>query len=188
MGNQASKKPQPSSAAAQAAPVPQPNYTDHLTRRRHCWPRRADGRLLTCDETQAYIMHNCDFIAHARAFGVRCLHQQLQLPPPPKPSPLCRLRAPHAAPAASDDASARVYVSAAARVCLRCSEVTRVAVCLAAMAEADHQGAVQLCGWAACIIEYVCGCRCRQVEVRLRAAMQHDVPCVMLWHVSFCSD
>jgi hypothetical protein len=174
MGNQASKKQQPSSAAAQAATVPLPNYTDYLTRRRHCWPRRADGRLLTCDETQTYIMRNCDFIAHVRAFGVRCLHQQLQLPPPPKPSPLCRLRAPYAAPAASDDASVRVYVSAAARVCLRCSEVARVAVGLATMAEADHQGAVQLCRWAACIIEYVCGCRCRQVEVWLRAAMQHN--------------
>ena len=170
MGNLASKKPQPSSAAAQAAPVPQPNYTDCLTRRRHCWPRRADGRLLTCDETQAYIMRNCDYIAHARAFGVRCLHQQLLLPPPPKPSPLCRVRALYAAPAAADDASSRVYLSAAARVCIRCSEVALLAVGLATIAEAHHQDVVQLCGWAACIIDYVCGCRCRQVQVRQRAA------------------
>ena len=166
MGNQQSKKAQPPSAAAQAAaitPYP-PHYMDYLTRRRHDWPRSADGRPLTCVEVAADIRRSCDYIAHARVFGMRWLQQQR-----PQPSPLRLTRALYAAPAGAEGAGVCMHVTAAVRLHVRCSQVARVAVGLAAMVSID-QGAGQLRGWAACIAEHVYGCYCRRVEVRQRAA------------------
>ena len=177
MGSQQSANAQPSSAAAQAATAQPdlPHYTDHLTRRRQYWPRRDDGRLLTCDEAEASIWRSCDYIAHSRAFGIRWLRQQLQQPPPPQLSPLRLTRALYAAPAGDGGACACVHVTAALLL-VRCSDVARVALRLVAAAGAAP-GAGQLCRWAECIAEYVYGRQCRQIKVRQRAA------CCGVYHV-----
>jgi hypothetical protein len=94
--------------------------------------------------------------------------QQLLQQPRPQPFPLRLSRVLHV-PAGPDDAGVCVHVSAAARVRVRCSEVARLAVGLASNTSGD-QGAGQLCGWAACIMEHVYVRLCHQVEVRQRAA------------------
>ena len=99
---------------------------------------------------------------------MRWLQQQQLQRPRPKPFPLRLTRVLHV-PAGADDAGVCVHVSAAARVRVRCSEVARLAVGLASNTSGD-QGAGQLCGWAACIMEHVYGRICHQVEVRQRAA------------------
>jgi len=167
MGNKQSTKSQQATAAPPHGP--QPHYSDHLTRRRQHWPLHIDSRALTCAEVAADIRRSCDYIAHARAFGIRWLHQQLQQRLPPQPFPLRLTRALYTAPEAAGGAGECVYVSTAVRVHVRCSEVARVAAGLAAIAHVD-QGAAHLCGWAACIVEYVYGRYCSRVEVRQRAA------------------
>lgn len=163
MGQKQSKKIKPPSVAAQPAAAPRlrPLVSDHLTRRQHDWPHHADGYPFTCAEVAAGAMRSCGYIALARAFGVRWLQQQMH---PGEPFPLCLTRALSAAAAAADDACVCAHVSAAARVRVRCGEITRVAVGLATNSEVD-QGAVQLCKWAACIATHVYGAHCRQVEV-----------------------
>ena len=120
-----------------------------------------DTLPFTCAQVAADVVCSCGYIALARAFGVRWLQQQMH---PGEPFPLCLTRALSAAAAAADDACVCAHVSAAARVRVRGSEIARVAVGLATIAEAD-QGAMQLCKWAACIATYVYGAHCRQVEV-----------------------
>jgi len=150
MSTPPSKHLQWSTAAAQAAHPSCPDYMDHLTRRRQIWPyglyepilpegwlewpRRADRaftmqkitRALTRTEVAAPIMRYCDYIAHARAFGMRWLHVQLQ-----SELPLLRLpRAMYAVPERSGDAGTGVCadVTAAARARVRCNDAAYLAM------------------------------------------------------------
>ena len=193
MSSPPSKSLLPSTAAAHAAdpscPPPQPDYMDHLTRRRRIWPhglrdnilpegwlewpRRADAafsmqttlRALTRAEVAADIMRSCDYIAHARAFSMRWLHVQLQ-----SELPLLRLtRAMYAAPEGAGDACTGVCadvtdVTAAARARVRCNDAARLAMRLVSTS-ALLQRARDRCRWAGVIIGRVCGGYCKRVQV-----------------------
>ena len=189
MGNKQSTKSQQATAAP--PPGPQPHYSDHLTRRRQHWPLHIDGRALTCAEVAADIRRSCDYIAHARAFGIRWLHQQLQQRLPPQPFPLRLTRALHAAPEAAGGAGACVYVTAAVRVRVRCSEVARFASNLATNCKL-HQRARDRCRWGESIIARVHSGHCKAVQVPAcqmylsASSLPHDVLCVTWWRVMRC--
>ena len=164
-----------------------PDYMDHLTRRRKIWPyglrdndlpegwlewpRRADmafimqktTRAFTRAEVAADIMRVCDYIANARAFGMRWLHVQFQSGPH-----LPRLtRAMYAVPERSGDASTGTgvcaEVTAAARARVRCNDAARLAARLISTS-ALHQRPRHLCRWAEVIIERVCSGYCQMVQ------------------------
>ena len=151
-------------------PPLQAHYTDHLSRRRRDWPRRADGRCLTGTEVVVEIIRKCDFIAHARVFGMRWLQQQLLPCGQPQPSPL-HLRALYAVPAVAGNAYACVNVSEAVRVHVRCNEIAHLALGLVT-ASAFFQHAGDCCRWGAAIIARVHGGHCKAVQV------QHYLGCI----------
>ncbi len=162
----------PSVCATQAAapsPLPPlPHYIDHLTRRRPHWPQCSDRRLVTCDRVKADIMRSCDYIAHARAFGMRWLKQQLrqrQQRPQPQPFPLRLTRALYAAPEGAGDARACVRVTAAARARVRCNDIARVAMGLFTKCQYDP-GERDRCRWGESIIARVHNGYCKAVQVR----------------------
>ncbi len=135
------------------------------------WPRNAEGRLLTCAE-YVCVMRKREFNVHVNAFGMRWLHQLLRTRPKEAEQrfPLRLTRELYDAPADAERWN-RPYmivdVTAATRLRVRCNEVARLAVGLAAISEVGQR---QLRHWAECIAEHVYGCRFRQVEVRQRAA------------------
>jgi hypothetical protein len=160
---------------------------DHLTRRRKIWPyglrdnnlpegwlewpRRADmafimqqtTRAFTRAEVAADIMRVCDYIAHARAFGMRWLHVRFKSEPH-----LPRLtRAMYAVPERSGDAgtgtSVCAEVTAAARARVRCNDAARLAALLISTS-ALHQRPRHSCRWAEVIFERVCSGYCQMVQ------------------------
>jgi len=180
-------------AAHQSCPPPgQPDYMDHLTRRRQIWPyglyepilpegwlewpRRADRaftmqkitRALTRTEVAAPIMRYCDYIGHARAFGMRWLHVQLQ-----SELPLLRLpRAMYAVPERSGDAGTGVCadVTAAARARVRCNDAAYLAMRLVSTS-ALLQRPGDLRRSAEFIIGRVCDGYCNRVQATAAEVM-----------------
>jgi hypothetical protein len=193
MSTPPSKHLQWSTAAAHAAHPSCPDYMDHLTRRRQIWPhglrdnvlpegwlewpRRADGAFimqkkttcaLTRAEVAADIMRICDYIAHARAFGMRWLHAQLQSEPP-----LPRLTRPmYAVTERSGDAGTGVCadVTAAARARVRCNDAAHLATRLVST-PALLQRPRYACRWAEVIIGRVYGGYCKMVQATVAEVM-----------------
>ena len=137
-------------------PAPQPYYKDPLTTTKHVWPRRPDGLPLTGAQVAAKIRLDCDYLWHARAFGMRLLLQR----PGPQPFPLRLKRVLYAA-----GSRACVDVSTAVRMRVSCGLVVRIAVGLDTVAGQQRQPARQPHDCAARVVEYVYGSCCRQVKV-----------------------
>jgi len=105
-------------------------YMNHLTMQTHDWPRRADGRLLSCSDVKADLQLNCDYLVRAHRLGLLWIsqtvlrHQRLQ------PVPMHQPRVLYAAPSNADAAPACMHVTAAERVRVRSTEVAHLAVML----------------------------------------------------------
>ena len=143
---------------------PTQEYPDHLVGKPAPWPLHGVmfgvRRPLAIDEVYFSVLASLEFIDEARAYSLKRLqkllpHWQCEL------APLRARRMPNVSEVHGRDSDACLLK------CIRCSEVTRIAISLA-MAVAQFASPVdKLYRFAACIIDRVYRFRCKRVQQTL---------------------